>query len=221
MSYREKKYGINFSSTKEDISKRILGREAKAYTKRDIEKLKQIRGSELYRFGEVNIGGETVKGYATEEIAKDIIYSNRHRKRRDRTPHEPQRDTSRQPSREYEPEPVSSSDQIIANFLNPNYWVKLTERANNILKDYVANVLSMTTKDELALAIEASARTGDLIELRTNWYKLGMSTALSVYLEPYYGEGELLREFDEEVETDMEEQMALADYEEAMALFEQ
>ena len=49
--YREKKNGFLFPKGKENIANQILNREVKRFTQTDLEKLKQVKGEELYKYG--------------------------------------------------------------------------------------------------------------------------------------------------------------------------
>ena len=217
--YREKKYGITFD--KENFLKRALGREAKVFSKRDIETLRDIKGSELYRFGTYQTHtGEIIKGYKTEDVVKDYkkAYKEARNIQREKErqeyyqqefiPHE----TKRSANLDYLIELKNSSDDLIRGFLNYESWSHNSEWLRDKISDYAYRAISEFGKTCFAYVIEKAMSSGDLIKLKLEAYYHNFEAKIAEYLSPYFGGYEELRDIEEEMH---EEAFTQTDYDES------
>lgn len=219
--YREKKYGIQFPKGT-DIAKSILGREAKTFTKYDIRKLQDIKGSELYRFGTYqDYTGETITGFKTENIVKQRKKAVKEARRIsyeqfDKNIEESVKDIRNQESskinitdellkdkskrsKSYSDELTESTDQLISNFNNYTSWVHDSDKLREKILDYSLRAVSEFGRRKFAYVIESCMSSGDLVTLKQEAYWWNFETKIAEYLEPHFGYLSDLEDIEEEM----------------------
>lgn len=227
MKYREKKYGIRFEGL-DRIENRILKREVKRFTKRDLEYLKQIRGEELERYGEAEGG---IKGYDITKYIRNIRTTRTTRKD-SKTPRsfniQPLPDEEAKRIRkekldsldykydEKDTKLVSSAEQIINNFLDRATWRGINENDFNKIVEFIEDAIRKYGGNHVANALEDASANGDIIDIKNNGYRRGIKSSLSTlntYLMGSEEEERALYYLDDLINDTLEEEYALYDYE--------
>lgn len=215
--YRERKYGISFDY--DNFLKRVLWRDPKTFTKHDIRKLREIKGSELYRFGTYqDHTGKIIEGYKTEEVAKAVKKAYREARREERKNrnkddfYTPDYDTPffdapkyenkskyKSDKSEYVKELFNSANDIINGFIDHESWAHDSDGLREKVSDYAYRVIAEFGKTCFAYVIETANSNGDMIKLKTEAYSHNFEICIAQYLTPHFGGYSELAEIENEL----------------------